>query len=245
LSNFSTLTAHQIAVAAGLGAVALLSAANYAANHLVRSGYPRFAYTVLVVLAAGTIVPALALKRLVAMGVLARGALAFSPWPLAVALAGGLAFLFLSLRDQPAGQLRRVPKLLVALFAPSLAEVLVFAGIVFSATQYLLTPWIGHIAAAAAAVAVTSLSFGTYHLTHAAPWNSLRMVGILLIVWLFIALFYALTGNLWATALLNTLLATVGFVRNRVTRPEEQPVIVSAILDVAAVAAVSALVLRA
>jgi len=242
LSNFSTLTPPQLAIVAGLGAGVVLCAANYAANHLVRRAYPRLAYTVLVVLAAGTIVPALALKRLVVTGVLALGALAFSPWPLALALAAGLAFLFLSLRDQPADQLRRVPKLLVALFAPSLAEVLVFVGIIFSLTRYLLTPSLGHIAAGAASVAVTSLSFSAYHLTHAAPWNSMRMVKILLIVWLFIALFYALTENLWATALLNTLLATVGFVRNRVTRPQEEPVLLSALLDLVAVAVVVALV---
>jgi len=227
-----------------LGAVAVLAAANLIATHAFPRPYPRIFYSLLVVLAAGTLVPALELKRLAAMGVLAGGALAFAPAAAALALSGGFVFLAFSLWREPPEQWRRLPKLLTALFAPSLAEVLVFVGIVFSLTQYLLLPVLGGIAATCGAIVVTSVSFGIYHLTHAAPWNSWRTVGILIIVWLFVGLFYALTANLWATTILNTLLATIGFVRNRVTRPEEQPLAASLLFDVAGIFAVAALSLR-
>lgn len=226
--------------AAGLGAVLALSTANYAANHLAPR-HPRFVYAFAVVFVAGTVIPMLALKALARAGALDVQALMFSLWPLGLGLTAGLAFMGLSLRGEPAAQWRRLPRLLIALFAPSLAEVLVFVGIVFSLTQYFAAPWLGRSAATAAAIAATSLSFGLYHLTHAAPWNSPRLVRILLIVWLLIGGFYAVTGNLWATALLNTAMAAVGFVKNRVTRPEEQSFAVLIALDVAAVAVVLAI----
>ena len=238
----SSLTGYEIAL--GLGAVAVLAAANLVANHVVRRPYQRIFYSLFVVLVAGTLVAALELKRLAATGAFAVGALDFAPAASALALSGGFVFLAFSLWSESSEQWQRLPQLLAALFAPSLAEALVFVGIVFSLTQYLLTPALGHIAAVSAAVLVTSASFGVYHFTHAAPWNSWHTIRILFVVWLFVGLFYALTGNLWATAILNTLLATIGFVRNRVTRPEEQPLAASLLFDLAGIVAVVALVLR-
>ncbi len=234
------LNSFPVALAPGLAAVLLLGVANYAANHLAPR-HPRYAYTVLVVLLCGTAAPAFALRLLAGAGILDLRALSANGWPFALALAGGGAFLALSIRDEPAEQLRRLPRLLISLFAPSLAEVLVFVGIVYGIADFLVRPAFGAVASAIAATLVTSISFGLYHLTHAAPWNSLRMVRILLIVWLFIGGFYALTHDLWATALLNTLLATIGFVKNRVTGPEEQPLSVSALLDAVGIAAVAAI----
>ncbi|HXC55382.1 MAG TPA: CPBP family glutamic-type intramembrane protease [Rhizomicrobium sp.] len=227
------------AVAAGLGAVLAFSAANFAANHLAPR-HPRLVYVLFVVLLAGTVIPALALRTLARAAVAGSGALAFSPWPLGLALAAGGAFLALSLRGEHAEQIGRLPGLLVALLPPSLAEVLVFVGIVFNLAEHLTAPWLGRPLAIAAAILTTSVSFGLYHLTHAAPWNSRRMVRILLIVWLFIGGFYAATGNLWATALLNTAMAAVGFVKNRVTRPTELSFAALLALDAAAVGIVLA-----
>src|SRR6185295_15836276 len=112
-------------------------------------------------------------------GAFAVGALDFAPAASALALSGGFVFLAFSLWSESSEQWQRLPQLLAALFAPSLAEALVFVGIVFSLTQYLLTPALGHIAAVSAAVLVTSASFGVYHLTHAAPWNSWHTIRIL------------------------------------------------------------------
>jgi len=64
------------------------------------------------------------------------------------------------------------------------------------------------------------------------------MLGTLFLVWLVLAGFYALTRDLWAVSLFNTLLATIGFVKNRVSRPQEQPLLVSVLFDVLGVATV-------
>jgi hypothetical protein len=225
-----------------LGAVAALGLANFAANHLVpRHG--RLAYALVVVFLAGTIAPALALKALRSAGLLAPTVLSVALWPLALALTLGGLYLFLAVRRDTPAQLSRLPKLLIALFAPSLAEVLVFVGVVYTAASVLLVPRLGPLAANAAAIVATSAAFSLYHLTHAAPWNSWRMVRILFLVWLGLGGFYALTGNLWATAVLNTLLAVIGFVKNRVTRPEELSVPMLVALDVLGIAAVALIVL--
>jgi hypothetical protein len=224
-----------------LGAVAAFSLANFIANQVLPR-HPRLAYTLLVVFLAGTVLPAFALKAMRTAGLLAPAALAAAPLPLALAAAAGGLYLYLAVRRDEPAQRRRLPKLLVALFPPSLAEVLVFVGVVFTAADVLLAPLIGAFAAKAAATLATSAAFSLYHLTHAAPWNSLRMVRILFVVWLFIGGFYALIGNLWATALLNTLLAVIGFVKNRVTRPEEQSVPMLCAHDALSVAAVALIV---
>jgi hypothetical protein len=226
----------------GIGAVATLSLANFAANHLFPR-HARFAYALLIVILAGTVAPALALKAMRAGGLLPPAAFSIAPWPLAFAVAVGGLYLFLAVRHDEPAQHRRLPKLLIALFAPSLAEVLVFVGVVFTAASVLLTPRIGPLAAKVAAVVTTSAAFGLYHLTHAAPWNSWRMVRILFLVWLLIGGFYAVTGNLWATATLNTLLAMIGFVKNRGTRPEELSAPTLVALDALGIAAVALIVL--
>jgi hypothetical protein len=225
-----------VEVAAGIG---VLTAANFAANHVVRR-VPRFVYALLVIFLAGTVVPTFALRALV--GDVGQPAiLQFAPLPLAAAGLVGGVFLLSAMRDEDAAQWRRLPGLLIALFAPSLAEVLVFLGIVFGSVETLLWESVGRWPATIAAILLTSASFALYHLTHAAPWSEWRVVKILFVVWLGIGAFFALTQNLWAAALLNTLMATVGFVKNRVTRPEEQPVFVSLLMDVLAVVAVLAI----
>jgi hypothetical protein len=220
---------------AGIG---VLTAANFAANHAVSRPLPRLVYTIFIVFLAGTVIPAIALGVLLAHGLLKSQTLGLAPGALVAALGLGTLFLLGSVWREDAAQWRRIPRLLIALFAPSLAEVLVFLGLVFTGAHALLVPWTGPLLGGAGAAAVTSAAFALYHLTHAAPWNAWRTVKILLVVWLAIALFYAFTANLWAAALLNTLMATVGFVKNRVTRPEEQPVAISALLDVAAICSV-------
>lgn len=219
---------------AAAAAVLALAAGNYLANHVVR--LPRTAYTLLVVYGAGTLVASLALAVLIHAGLLA----APQPSPVFIAAAivlGGL-FLWQAVRSEPVEQKRRIPALLTALYAPSLAEVLVFVGLVFTLSEAFLRPAIGAIPAALGATAVTAGVFALYHLTHAAPWNSLRMLGTLFLVWLVLAGFYALTRDLWAVSLFNTLLATIGFVKNRVSRPQEQPLLVSVLFDVLGVATV-------
>jgi hypothetical protein len=220
----------------GLLAVLLLAAANGLFSQ-VFPRHPRLAYAIIVVFLCGTAVPAIALQMFSTAGLLGPAVLAPAFLPIGAAVVAGGGFLALSIRDEPAEQWLRLPKLLVALFAPSLAEVLVFAGIVFTLAQFVLARFAAPVVTAILATVATSLAFGLYHLTHAAPWNSLRMVRILFVVWLFIAGFYALTHNLWATALLNTLLAAIGFVKNRATRPEELSLATSLLLDLAGIAA--------
>ncbi len=222
----------------GAGSLLALTLANLIANHGLGRVPPRLAYTIVVVFLVGTLLPAFALREFLRAGVVEGRLFGFSAAAIAAAMVLGGGFLFLSIREEPAEQRRRVPTLLVALFAPSLAEVLVFAGIVFAMVEHLMCG-AGPVIAGSAAVAATSLSFALYHLTHAAPWNNWRVLKILLVVWIVIAGFAAVTRNLWATALLNTLLATIGFVKNRVTRPEQQPLAVSFLLDVLAVVSVA------
>jgi hypothetical protein len=90
---------------------------------------------------------------------------------------------------------------------------------------------------------VSSAAFALYHLTHGPPWNQWGMIRTLFLVWLVVAGAYAWTENLWAAALVNTCMATIGFIKGRVTAAEEQPLLASLTLDVAAVAATLAIVL--
>jgi membrane protease YdiL (CAAX protease family) len=175
-------------------------------------------------------------------GVLRSSVLAFEPLELTAALVGGLAILAFFLRGQPQAQRWRAPVLVVALFGPSLAEVLVFAGIVFTAAEYVLAPGTGPLIAAMGAALASSAAFALYHLTHGAPWNQWRMIRTLFAVWLLVAGTYAWTTNLWAAVIVNTCMATIGFIKGRVTRAEEQPLLVSVGLDLVAVVALMVIV---
>lgn len=207
----------EIALASAAGCALLLAAANYLASHA--RPLPRLGYSALVVFGAGTLIPAFALKAIASAGMIAGAPLDPAPVTLAAVTALSLAWSAVALRREPAYRLRGAPGLLIGVIGPSLAEAVVFLGLVFNIALFALQPAFGHAAAAAAATLVTSAVFSLYHLTHRPPWNSWRVVRVLFVVWLAVGACYAVTGNLWAAAILNTCFAMVGFVKNGVTLP--------------------------
>jgi membrane protease YdiL (CAAX protease family) len=143
---------------------------------------------------------------------------------------------FRSELDFVRGQLRRELwhslRLFVALFAVSLAEVLVFLSILFNLTEVvagslLHPPW-----TPVAAAIVSSALFGLYHFTHSPPWNNWAQAGRLFVVWLFVCLAYALTRDAWAAAIIDASFATIGFVRNRVTTLDGTSIVTAVALDI-------------
>jgi len=241
LETLISPTLREMALVAAMASALVLAAANYLANHAVQKRLPRLAYTVLVVLVCGTLLPAAALRGLTGSGILQSSVLAWEPLALAAAIIGGGVLLAAFLRSQPGAEWRRVPVLVVALLGPSLAEVLVFAGLIYTVAEYALAAQLSRWLAAAAAAIVSAAAFALYHLTHGPPWNEWRLIRTLFLVWLLVAATYVWTVNLWAAAAINTCMATIGFIKGRVTRAEEQPLVVSAALDAAAVLAVVAI----
>ena len=229
LSSPTSLTG---GLAALVGAAAL-PLSNYLANHLARFKRRGLLYPLVVVLLAGTLVPVLAARWLSQNGWI-RDDLPINGGDgvlLLVSLIVGFSIIALALRGQLSEELWHSLQLFVALFAVSLAEVLVFLSIVFNLTEVvtgslLHPPW-----AVVAAAIVSSALFGLYHFTHSPPWNNWTQAARLFVVWLFVCLAYVLTRDAWAAAIIDTSFATIGFVRNRVTTLDGTRVVIAVALD--------------
>lgn len=229
--------------------VALLAAcalplANYLANHVARTRRSALAYPLTVVLVAGTVAPLLA-ERWLARNGWVRGDLPIDGADAPVlggALVVGLGLIALALRGPRPSEFPHILKLLAALFAVSLAEVLVFLSLLFAVTEALAAPTLGSPGATIAAALASSVAFGLYHFTHPPPWNSWARAAPLIVVWLFVCLAYTLTRDAWAAAIVDACFATIGFMRYRVKTLDELGTATALALDALSIAAVVAIV---
>ena len=150
---------------------------------------------------------------------------------LGVTLVVGLGLIALALRGPRTSELPHILRLFVALFAMSLAEVLVFLSILFNvmevvAGSLLRSPWASVVAAIG-----SSVLFGLFHFTYPPPWNSWTRAARLFFVWLFVCLAYVSTRDAWAATIINTSFATIGFVRYRVTTLDDVRIVTGVTLD--------------
>jgi hypothetical protein len=237
------LSISQTAALVALIGAAALPLANYLVNHVVDSRRRAILQPLAVVVLAGTVVPALAIRWLMQNG-WHSGDLpvdgADAPL-LGISLVVGLALIALALRGSLKTEFPRVIRLLLALFPVSLAEVLVFLSILFNwiekiAASMVSSPW----ASVAAAIASAAL-FGLYHFTYPPPWNNWAQAARLFIVWLLVCLAYVLTRDAWAASIIDASFATIGFVRNRVTTLDSVPISRAVALDALSVGIVAAI----
>jgi len=237
------LSISQTAALVALIGAAALPLANYLVNHVVGGRRRLILQPLAVVVLAGTVVPALAIRWPVQNG-WHSGDLpvdgADAPL-LGMSLVVGLALIALALRGSLKREFPRVIRLLLALFPVSLAEVLVFLSILFNwiekiAASMVSSPW----ASVAAAIASAAL-FGLYHFTYPPPWNNWAQAALLFIVWLFVCLAYVLTRDAWAASIIDASFATIGFVRNRVTTLDSVPISRAVALDALSVGIVAAI----
>lgn len=184
-------------------------------------------YTLAIILPFGTILPALALGWLIqrhggdrqAFGVtlgwrdLLLGLLGLG--------LGAVTLYFQAWRGLPpeAQQLERVRSFFIWMLFPSIAEALVFIGVVYHVVALWgrrLWPWRGAgVAAALAAILLSSLAFAPFHFSYPAPWNTWDLVRTMFFVWLIVSTFYALTRSMFAAVMLHTMMAMTGFLRNQ------------------------------
>ena len=237
------LSISQTAALVALICAAALPLANYLVNHVVGGRRRLILQPLAVVVLAGTVVPALAIRWPVQNG-WHSGDLpvdgADAPL-LGMSLVVGLALIALALRGSLKREFPRVIRLLLALFPVSLAEVLVFLSILFNwiekiAASMVSSPW----ASVAAAIASAAL-FGLYHFTYPPPWNNWVQAARLFIVWLLVCLAYVLTRDAWAASIIDASFSTIGFVRNRVTTLDSVPISRAVALDALSVGVVAAI----
>ncbi len=230
------------ALVALIGA-ATLPLANYLVNHIVDSQRRPILQPLVVVVLAGTVVPALAIRWLVQNG-WHSGDLpvdgADAPL-LGLSLAVGLALIALALRGSLKTEFPRVIRLLLALFPVSLAEVLVFLSILFNWIEKIAASMVSSSWASVAAAIASAALFGLYHFTYPPPWNNWAQAARLFIVWLFVCLAYVLTRDAWAASIIDASFATIGFVRNRVTTLDSVPISRAVALDALSVGVVAAI----
>jgi membrane protease YdiL (CAAX protease family) len=236
-----------------LAAVALLAApalfvANYAANHAWQPPMGRLAYTLTVVLLIGTVLPCAALLALARRGVtdLRRWGYSFrlsdlAKITVALALAGVIAAF--QVGDAVLADPTHAARLFVWLIGASLAEVLVFCGIVHNVAAAMLEHRLPRWSATLLAAVIASLAFGFYHFSHAPPWNTLSTAWTLTVVWLAVSAIFVCTRSLWAAAAFNTVMATTGFIINRVTRLDDQSIAVGLLFATLSIAIVVAALL--
>lgn len=249
LSSPTTLTGALVAL---VGASAL-PLSNYLANHRARvhclpgegtqeAARRALLYPLAVVLFAGALVPVLAVRWLTRDGWI-RNDLPVNGGDtalLGISLVVGFCPIALALRGQLRREFWHSLRLFIALFAVSLAEVLVFLSIVFNLTEVvtgslLHPPW-----ATAAAAIVSSVLFGLYHFTHSPPWNNWAQATLLFVVWLFVSLAYVLTRDVWVAAIIDTSFATIGFIRNSVTTLDDVPIMRAVALDALSIGVIAA-----
>ncbi len=137
----------------------------------------------------------------------------------ALVVGGALAAMPLApfLRD-PAG-----PRLLHSLFAQlviaSTAEVLLFLGVLGAGIDALLgrrDDWLTCLVI----VVASCITFGLFHFTYPAPWNTLQLAAMLSLVWIPTALLFVVGRSLLAAIVYNNIMAVVGFATNRLTLPQ-------------------------
>jgi hypothetical protein len=105
--------------------------------------------------------------------------------------------------------------LFIWLFMVSLAEVLMFIGVVFNTALWLALKWFPGrnriFTRTAAAIAISALAYALFHISYPTPWNTWGMMIALFPAGILISLAYALTRSLAATVVFNNVLSTAGY----------------------------------
>jgi hypothetical protein len=70
-----------------------------------------------------------------------------------------------------------------------------------------------------AALTVSSLAFGFFHLTYPAPWNSVATCLMLTGVWAGVSLVFLLSRSLLAAIVFNNVMALIGFMQRDLVLP--------------------------
>lgn len=113
--------------------------------------------------------------------------------------------------------------LFIWLLPASLAEGLVFIGVVFHVTERAIRRegW-GRLGAGlglGAGMVISAVAFGLFHFSYPAPWDTWAKVSMLVPVWLGVTLFYALTRSLAAAIVFNNVMAVIGFMQADLSLP--------------------------
>jgi membrane protease YdiL (CAAX protease family) len=212
---------------AGLSILVLAFAANTFFNHTARGAGMKAIpglYAVVFFVGLGTLAPAWLLGKLQVGGAPARllGAALDrrDAIALVVALAIGGAIASLSLVPLLLSGLdpRQLHGLFAGLLVASIAEVMLFLGVLAPVVRALLgrgDDWLSRLAI----VIVSSAGFGLFHFTYPEPWNTLPTALMLGGLWLLTSTLFVMSRSLLAAILLDNILATVGFVRSHLTLP--------------------------
>jgi hypothetical protein len=218
----------QATVLAAILIVAVAFAANWFFNHTPKGAgvkaIPGF-YPIVFFVGWGTLVPAWLMGKIVLGGVVTpralgigadrRDALAILA---ALAIGGAVALMPLLPLLRDAAGLRLLHGLFASLLSASTAEVLLFLGVPGAGVRAFLgrDDW----ASNAAIVALSSVLFGLFHFTYPEPWDDPVAVVTLAGIWILVSLLFVASRSLLAAILFDTILATVGFVKNGLSLPQ-------------------------
>jgi len=109
-------------------------------------------------------------------------------------------------------------RLFALLLVASIAEVLLFLGVLGNAAQ-LAMPTGHRWRSGLLTLVVSSLAFGFYHFTYPTPWNTLGHALGLTLVWMPVSLLFLVSRSLLGAVVLNNLMAVIGFVKNGIELP--------------------------
>ncbi len=209
------------------GLVVLTYGANWIFNHteigLAARDIPGL-YVVAFYLGVGVLAPALLLRRMLnetasnqSLGV------GFSMRELlwtgsSLGFGAALAYFPLSGHFAEIGATAKAARLFAGLLVASTAEVLVFVGVLFNAIELSLAKLGGPIPLIAA-LTVSSLAFGFFHLTYPEPWNSVATCLMLTGVWAGVSLVFLLSRSLLAAIVFNNVMALIGFMQRDLVLP--------------------------
>ncbi len=109
-------------------------------------------------------------------------------------------------------------RLFALLLVASIAEVLLFLGVLGNAVQLAMPARWGWRCTLLTLI-VSSLAFGFFHFTYPTPWNTLGHALGLTLVWVPVSLLFLVTRSLLGPVILNNMLAVIGFVKNGIPLP--------------------------
>ena len=206
--------------------LALAFAANALHNHSDLgsvTGNIRGFYPIVFFIGIGVILPAIALGRTVRRDSAATRPLGVAlGWRDALAVLAALA-IGCALAAGPLGPIfaqpggvERIATLFAQLLVASIAEVMLFlgtTGMMLDALFAVRRDWRSGLLL----VVVSSLLFGIFHFTYPAPWNTLANAATVTVVWIGVSTLFVVTRSLVAAALLDNMMATVGFATRDLT----------------------------
>jgi hypothetical protein len=202
-------------------------AANYLFNHqrlwlsFLPEGRPMYFFTV--ILPFGILLPSLTLGWLIreadGEAHIFGATLKYRDLKMmAFAFAAGIVITFIPVGWRILGDISLIGTsihLFIWLFMVSLAEVLMFIGVVFNTALWLALKWFPGrnrlFERTAVAVALSALAYALFHFTYPDPWNSWSIVAMLVPVGLMVSLAYVFTRSLAATVVFTNVLSVAGY----------------------------------